>query len=233
MYTGCQPKQHFPRHQNNAILRSAKSTMCNKMTHTKIAYSKAKYLKSATNLDQLPPDEGWEIAFIGRSNSGKSSALNTITGIKGLARTSSTPGRTQMINLFAIDDHRRLVDLPGYGYAKAPRTVRERWERTTDQYLQNRRCLRGLVLIMDIRHPLKDMDQQLIAWATSCGVSIHILLSKADKLTFSALRKTVKEVSEKLELYGDAISVQAFSSMERTGLDEAKEHLDVWFSEDE
>lgn len=198
----------------------------------KIVYSKAKYLTSAADLQQLPPDEGWEVAFIGRSNSGKSSALNTITGIKGLARTSSTPGRTQMINLFSLDNHRRFVDLPGYGYAKAPRPVRERWERTTDQYLQTRRCLRGLVLIMDIRHPLKEMDQQLIAWATSCGVPLHILLTKVDKLNFSETKKTVKEVNEKLEPYGDAISLQTFSSMERTGLEEVQQHLDRWFLED-
>src|SRR3990167_4585207 len=117
-------------------------------------YQQAKYLTSAPELDQLPPDKGSEVAFIGRSNAGKSSALNVITGIKGLARISKTPGRTTMINFFALNDHYRLVDLPGYGYAKAPRTVQARWEKAVDEYLKKRDCLKGLVIIMDIRHPL-------------------------------------------------------------------------------
>ena len=194
-------------------------------------YQKAKYLNSAAELKQLPADEGWEVAFIGRSNAGKSSALNTITGIKGLARISKTPGRTQMINLFSLDSKRRLVDLPGYGYAKVPRMIQQRWEQNTNHYLETRQCLKGLVLVMDIRHPLKETDRQIIAWTASCGVPLHIPLTKADKLNSSAARKTLKEVKEALNSYGeDVITIQLFSSLARTGLDEAKRCLDEWFT---
>lgn len=193
------------------------------------AYQQAKYLTSAAEYGQLPADDGVEIAFIGRSNAGKSSALNIITGIKGLARISKTPGRTTMINFFALNDRYRLVDLPGYGYAKAPRTVQERWENTVDLYLQKRRCLKGLVLIMDIRHPLKEMDEAMIEWAVKCKVPTHILLSKADKLTPSAAKKTLNGVENELSHYGDKISLQLFSSLDRTGLDEVKVVLDQWF----
>lgn len=192
-------------------------------------YHKARYLTSAADLKQLPIDKGWEVAFIGRSNAGKSSAINTITGIKGLARTSNTPGRTQMINFFALDDERRIVDLPGYGYAKVPRTVKARWERTTSEYLQTRECLRGLVLVMDIRHPLKEMDQQLIDWTVNCDIRLHILLTKADKISTSESRKVLKEVEEQLASYGEQVSVQLFSSLEKTGLDDALDTLDQWF----
>ncbi len=179
----------------------------------------------------MPKDDGIEVAFIGRSNAGKSSALNTITGIKSLARTSQTPGRTQMINLFALDSERRLIDLPGYGYAKAPRVLRDRWAENTNKYLKNRRCLKGLVLVMDIRHPLKDADQRLIAWTVSCDLPIHVLLTKADKLKTGARNRTLREVGEFLEQYGDIVSVQVFSSQDSYGLDEAQEKLDEWFSD--
>lgn len=194
-------------------------------------YQQAKYLTSAAEYSQLPPDEGTEVAFIGRSNAGKSSALNLITGIKGLARISKTPGRTTMINFFALNDDFRLVDLPGYGYAKAPRTVQERWENTVDKYLQKRRCLKGLIIIMDIRHPLKEMDQAMIEWAVKCEVPTHILLTKVDKLTQSAAKKTLKEVEDALSQYGNKISLQLFSSLDRTGLDEVKIVLNNWFLE--
>src|SRR3990167_9096610 len=131
-------------------------------------YQQAKYLTSAPELDQLPPDKGSEVAFIGRSNAGKSSALNIITGIKGLARISKMPGRTQMINFFALNERLRLVDLPGYGYAKVPRMIKERWEQTVDSYLKERRCLKGLVVIMDVRYPLKELDEDIITWAVKC-----------------------------------------------------------------
>ena len=197
------------------------------------AYQQAKYLTSVAELGQLPSDEGCEIAFVGRSNAGKSSALNLITGIKGLARTSKTPGRTQMINFFALDDkHRsRLVDLPGYGYAKVPRTVAARWGETVDEYLRTRQSLKGLVLIMDIRHPLKDMDNDMLKWVVKCKVPTHILLTKADKLKPQAARKSLKEVEDALKRYGKRVTIQLFSSMDRTGLDEAKAHLDTWFCE--
>lgn len=194
------------------------------------AYQQAKYLTSAAEFSQLPPDKGFEVAFIGRSNAGKSSALNVITGIKGLARISKTPGRTTMINFFALNDQYRLVDLPGYGYAKAPRTMQERWENTVDQYLQKRHCLQGLIIIMDIRHPLKEMDEMMIEWAVKCKVPTHILLSKVDKLSQQAAKKSLQAVQDALSHYGDKISLQLFSSLDRTGLDEVKAILDAWFS---
>lgn len=200
---------------------------------TKPSYQQAKYLISAAELKQLPKDEGIEVAFIGRSNAGKSSALNTITGIKGLARTSQTPGRTQMINLFEMDDNRRLVDLPGYGYAKAPRVLREKWINNTNEYLKVRECLKGLVVLMDIRHPLKDSDQQLITWAVDCELPLHVLLTKSDKLKSGARARTLREVKAYLEQFGDLVTVQLFSSLDRDGLDEAQEKLDEWFSESE
>ncbi len=192
-------------------------------------YQQTKYLISAAELNQLPFDSGYEIAFIGRSNAGKSSALNTITNIKGLARVSKTPGRTQTINMFALDSERRLVDLPGYGYAKVPLNIKERWQRTIDGYLQTRECLKGLVLIMDIRHPLKEIDRDVIAWTLGCEIPIHILLTKADKLKPAPARKVLKEVQAELDLYGDLISLQLFSSLDHTGLEEAQAQLSKWF----
>ncbi len=196
----------------------------------KANYSNATFLISAAKLEQLPADHGLEIAFIGRSNAGKSSALNTITGIKSLAHTSKTPGRTQTINVYQLDSHRRFIDLPGYGYAKVPLTVKARWQETINGYLQMRQSLKGLVIIMDIRHPLKDSDQKIIHWAVECKVPLHVLLSKADKLNHGAAILTLKQVQETLEAIDPSISVQLFSSMDRTGLDEAKKLLDSWFS---
>ena len=192
-------------------------------------YQNATYLKSAAELDQLPSDDGVEVAFIGRSNAGKSSALNAVTGLKGLARTSNTPGRTQMINLFQLDKCRRLVDLPGYGYAKVPRVVQERWSQNINLYLQQRQCLHGLVLVMDIRHPLKELDQKLIEWTVDCGVPLHILLTKADKLKSAAARRTLKEVSDVIAEVSDDVTVQIFSSIDKVGIDEAKLCLNQWF----
>lgn len=197
------------------------------MTH--IHFQNATYLTSGTNMKQLPPDTGAEVAFIGRSNAGKSSALNTLTNQKGLARTSSSPGRTQMINFFALGDSAwRLVDLPGYGFAKVPKLVKERWQKTTGEYLETRESLVGLVLVMDVRHPLKEMDQEMIAWTVSAGVPLHILLTKADKLKSGAQKSTLITVKNSLAMYGDAVSVQLFSSMKRQGIDQACEKLTHW-----
>lgn len=193
-------------------------------------YNKAAFLLSAAELEQLPADRGKEVAFIGRSNAGKSSAINTITGIKGLARTSKTPGRTQFINLFAIDERNRLVDLPGYGYAKAPASVSQSWIKKVDQYLKTRRCLRGLILIVDIRHPLKEQDQRVIEWAVKCKLPIHILLTKADKLKQNPALGTLQQVKKAISQYGDLVTVQLFSSHDKTGLEEAYQKLDSWFT---
>ena len=194
-----------------------------------LPFSQTTYLKSAAQLKQLPSDQGKEVAFIGRSNAGKSSALNVLTGIKGLARTSKTPGRTQMINFFSLDEGCRLVDLPGYGYAKAPLSVKERWMENVDAYLRVRESLQGLVVVMDIRHPLKPLDQEVIAWAMNCSVPTHILLTKADKLKPAAARKVAREVSEALACYGGSLSVQVYSSIDKVGVDELKQVLVHWF----
>lgn len=193
-------------------------------------YSKATFTISVASLNQLPPDEGAEVAFIGRSNAGKSSALNTITAIKGLARTSKTPGRTQLINFFRLDDDHRLVDLPGYGYAKVPLATKERWQEVVNRYLQERRSLRGLIVVMDIRHPLKESDQQLVRWAVQCEIPLHILLTKADKLTRGPAAETLRAVKEALVQFSDLISVQLFSSLDRMGLEQARSKLDEWLS---
>ena len=142
-----------------------------------INFQKARFLTSASNLSQCPEDQGYEVAFAGRSNAGKSSALNTLTGSKKLARTSKTPGRTQLINFFSITNQQRLVDLPGYGYAKVPEEIKKQWQYHLDEYLSKRQCLMGVVLLMDIRHPLKEFDLMVMQWANSCEMPIHILLS--------------------------------------------------------
>jgi GTP-binding protein len=196
----------------------------------KLNYNNAAFLLSAANIDQLPFDKGYEVAFIGRSNAGKSSAINTITNIKGLARTSKTPGRTQTINLFRLDDERRIVDLPGYGYAKIPLAVKQRWHQLINHYLESRQCLRGLVVVMDIRHPLKESDQQLIQWAAKCQVPLHVLLTKSDKLGYGAAITTLRNVEEVLSPYQELVTVQLFSSLDRAGLERATDKLNVWFS---
>ncbi len=192
-------------------------------------YSKAIFLKSAAQVSQLPPDTGYEVAFAGRSNAGKSSALNCLTRIKSLARTSKTPGRTQLINLFTLDDERRLVDLPGYGYAKVALRVKEDWQKHLAHYLDVRKSLRGLVLLMDIRHPLKELDQMMLEWAIERSLPVHILLTKADKLSRSEVKSTVLKVRKHYELVGHLITVQSFSSLKKEGVDELINQLNQWY----
>jgi GTP-binding protein len=193
-------------------------------------YQQATFVLSAAKLNQLPSDEGYEVAFAGRSNAGKSSALNVITRNHGLAKTSKTPGRTRLINVFSLDDQRRLIDLPGYGYAKVSQEIRDRWQATLAQYLETRKCLSGLILLMDIRHPLKPLDQSMLSWAVERGLPVHILLTKSDKLSRSAgmlvLNKLVKDLS-----FGglqNIISAQLFSSLSKTGVEEVNAVLDGW-----
>src|SRR3989338_4632580 len=190
-----------------------------------IHYNAATFLLGAPTMKELPPDKGIEIAFIGRSNAGKSSAINTITGIKGLARSSKNQGRTQMLNLFKLDDNTRLVDLPGYGYAKVPLNLQEQWQEEVNAYLKKRRCLKALILIMDIRHPLKESDQKLIEWAVACQLPLHILLTKCDKLSRSEAKNTLQSVQQSLNHYGDQVTMQLFSSHERIGVEEAHHYL--------
>lgn len=189
----------------------------------------ARFLQSAAKLEQLPADNGTEIAFAGRSNAGKSTAINAITGIKGLAKTSKTPGRTQLINLFTIDEQHRLVDLPGYGYAAVPQETKERWQRTLNQYLQERQCLRGLILLMDIRHPLRDFDLNMIHWAHQSQLQMYILLTKADKLSRGAAMTTLKNVQKKLAAEGYKHNCQLFSVNTNIGIDTARKKIVEWF----
>lgn len=192
-------------------------------------YTRAEFVKSAAKVEQLPADEGFEVAFAGRSNAGKSSALNCLTGIRQLARTSKTPGRTQLINLFAIDPARRLVDLPGYGYAKVALQVKHDWQKNLAHYLEVRQCLRGLVLLMDCRHPLKDLDQMMVDWALDKEIPVHILLTKADKISRSEAKNIVLKVRNHYQLHEDLVSVQAFSSLKKQGVDELIAKLNVWY----
>lgn len=190
---------------------------------------KAQFLISATRLDQCPADEGLEVAFVGRSNSGKSSAINCLTKAN-LARTSKTPGRTQLLNFFSLDEHRRLVDLPGYGYAKVPMPLKQHWQKHLDAYLSNRKSLAGIILLMDIRHPLTPFDQMMLDWAQASHMPVHILLTKADKLTYGAgrteLLKTQKELNEH---WRETASIQLFSATKRLGLEDAYSVLAHWF----
>ena len=193
-------------------------------------YSQATFLKSAAKVEQLPADTGFEVAFAGRSNAGKSSALNCLTGIRQLARISKTPGRTQLINLFTVgDETRRLVDLPGYGYAKVPMQVKLDWQKNLAHYLDVRKSLRGLVLLMDIRHPLKELDQMMVNWALDRELPVHILLTKADKLSRGQAQSTVLLVRKHYELMPDLLTVQSFSSLKRQGVDELIDVMNGWF----
>jgi GTP-binding protein len=187
-------------------------------------YSSAEFIKSANKRDQFVPDEGVEVAFAGRSNAGKSSALNALTGRKSLARTSKTPGRTQLVNFFSLDEKRRLVDLPGYGYAKVPEAMRRHWRTLMEAYFTGRQSLAGLVLVMDCRHPMTEFDQQMLAWTRSTGCPVHVLLTKADKLSRGAAASTLLQVRK--ELAGLA-TVQLFSATKKTGVDEARERLEI------
>ena len=195
-------------------------------------YRQASFHISVASLSQLPPDRGREVAFAGRSNAGKSSALNTITDQRSLARTSKTPGRTQQINYFVVQDNCYLVDLPGYGYAKVPPSVSRRWQQAIGQYLHSRQSLRGLILVMDCRHPLKEFDCQLLDWCFEARLPTHVLLSKADKLSRGAAAAVLQQIRRDLaQAYPEDCrpTVQLFSSLKKTGLKEVYAQLDDWF----
>ena len=193
---------------------------------TSSRYHRCRFLTSAAALRDAPPDDGAEVAFAGRSNAGKSSALNTIVGQKGLARTSKTPGRTQLLNFFEVAANRRLVDLPGYGYAKVSAGQRGAWHRLVEGYLAERRCLTGIFLTMDIRHPLTEFDRLMIDWCRELELRAHILLTKADKLGRGAAKTTLLQVERELREVGHTTTLQVFSSLDRTGLDGAHASLD-------
>lgn len=189
-------------------------------------YQKAYFLLSVADIKQLPPDQGIEVAIVGRSNAGKSSILNRITQNKNLARVSKTPGRTQHINIFVLDETRRLVDLPGYGYAKVPLAAKRKWQKNVDTYLSTRQSLKKLIVVMDIRHPLTDLDQQLLAYCDHQALPVHILLNKTDKLSKSQVTKTLKEVKAALTQYRNSVTLQGFSASKGTGIKELRLLLD-------
>ncbi len=196
----------------------------------KINYHKAQFLLSVADLKQLPPDEGAEVAIVGRSNAGKSSVLNQLTHNKTLSRVSKTPGRTEHINLFTLTTKHRMADLPGFGYAKVPNLTQEKWRTLVGRYLETRECLRGVILVMDIRHPLKDTDQQFLAFANECHFPVHILLNKSDKLSFQQIKKTLHQVEKIILPSEDFISLQIFSAKSGVGVKELGSKLDEWFA---
>jgi GTP-binding protein len=200
-----------------------------------IKFQSAEFITSAPSLKQCPDDVGCEVAFAGRSNAGKSSAINTLTRNKNLARTSKTPGRTQMINFFQLGEDQRLVDLPGYGYAKVPVAMKAQWDRHMAEYLQARKSLGGLILLMDIRHPLQDYDRQMLNWAAQAGLPVHILLTKSDKLKRGPAQSTLLKVEGFLREMDPGITlltVQTFSSLKKLGLPELEAQLNHWLSAD-
>ncbi|MBL4607541.1 MAG: YihA family ribosome biogenesis GTP-binding protein [Pseudomonadales bacterium] len=188
----------------------------------------AEYLTSAAEFSQCPEDAGLEVAFAGRSNAGKSSALNTLTEQGKLAKTSKTPGRTQLINFFQMDEQRRLVDLPGYGFAKVPEAVKLRWQRALQAYLEERRSLKGLIVLVDVRHPLKEFDLQMIEWSIDHSLPCHILLTKADKLKRGPAKSRLLDVRRQFESEPELVSAQLFSSLKKQGIEEAYTVLGQW-----
>ena len=194
-------------------------------------YRQAEFLTSAAKVHQCPPDEGWEVAFAGRSNAGKSSAINSLTNNKKLARTSKTPGRTQLINFFELSETQRLVDLPGYGFAKVPVAVKKEWTKQLENYLAKRQSLRGMVLMMDVRHPLQPFDEQMLNWALAAHMPVHILLTKADKLKKGPANNSLLSVRKTLKEHQDLVSVQLFSALKHTGHEQLIQVLNGWLTD--
>ncbi|PHM48739.1 ribosome biogenesis GTP-binding protein YihA/YsxC [Xenorhabdus miraniensis] len=201
------------------------------MTIKSYNYQMTHFVTSAPDIRHLPQDVGIEVAFAGRSNAGKSSALNALTRQKSLARTSKTPGRTQLINLFEVEDGVRLVDLPGYGYAEVPEEMKRKWQKALGEYLQKRECLLGLVVLMDIRHPLKDLDMQMIEWAVVMQVPVMVLLTKADKLASGARKSQLAKVRQELTSLDGDVQVEYFSALKKFGIDKLEQQLDLWFNQ--
>ncbi len=199
---------------------------------TQINFKSAKYLISAPSLQQCPPDRGAEVAFAGRSNAGKSSAINSLTRNNKLARISKTPGCTQQLNFFQLLNSAdlRLVDLPGYGYAKVPKAMQQQWEQNLSQYLNERQSLRGIILVTDIRHPIQEFDDMMINWAVQSEMPMHVLLNKSDKLSRSAAQDSLLKYSRDLKDAGfeNLVSVHYFSSVSGEGVDQLAQQLQTW-----
>ena len=192
------------------------------------SYRKAKFLLSCPSLKGCPDDNGYEVIFAGRSNAGKSSAINTLTEQKKLAKVSRTPGRTQHLVFFELDEQRRLVDLPGYGYAKVPEAVKQKWNQNMSEYFDNRNCLKGAILVMDCRHPLKPFDEMMLQWCINNDVDTNILLTKSDKLKKGAASSTKLAVKNAVKDIPN-INVQLFSSLKKEGVSELCQYLDKIF----
>ena len=198
-----------------------------------IPYRQAAYLVSAPKLELCPADSVAEVAFIGRSNAGKSSAINALTDQNKLARTSKTPGRTQLLNYFTLVPGRYLVDVPGFGYAKVSSSQKQQWQKQLVRYLEEREPLKGLVMLMDIRHPFMESDTMMISWCVKAGIPLRILLTKADKLAYGASKSTLLLVRKELKDQAALVSVQLFSSVNGQGVDELKSCLNGWLGESE
>ena len=192
-------------------------------------FNQTQFLTSASDLSECPADSEAEVAFAGRSNAGKSSAINCICSQSGLARTSKTPGRTQLINFFAIEPTTYLVDLPGYGFAKVPLEVKNKWQKELEKYLSLRKPLVGLILLTDIRHPLKDHDLVMIDWAVKSSLPLHLLLTKSDKLTRGAAQNALLKVRAQTETFPN-VTVQLFSSFKTIGVAEARDVITRWMT---
>ncbi len=199
-----------------------------------INYHKARFLTSAPSIAECPGESGAEIAFAGRSNAGKSSAINALTRNKKLARTSKTPGRTQLINFFALgdDEDLRLVDLPGYGYAKVPQEIKRKWQKHLSEYLYQRESLKGLILLMDIRHPMQEFDTMMINWAVDAEMPVHALLTKSDKLKRGAAKSTLLQFEKHIREANihDLVTSQLFSALKGEGIEDLSAVLTQWLS---
>ncbi|WP_166266579.1 ribosome biogenesis GTP-binding protein YihA/YsxC [Marinobacter caseinilyticus] len=194
-----------------------------------ISFNSARFLVSASRLEECPEDTGAEVAFAGRSNAGKSSAINSITAHGKLARTSKTPGRTRLINFFSLNrEFCRLVDLPGYGYAKVSRDMKDDWQKHLDNYLSQRTSLQGLVLVMDIRHPLTDFDQMMVEWCQHNQLSLMILATKSDKLKFGQAKTALLGIAKRLESFSCVEHLIMFSATSKKGVDESRQALAQW-----
>lgn len=193
-----------------------------------INFRNAKFVTAFSASSKPPEDKFIEVAFAGRSNAGKSSSLNALTGQKKLARTSSKPGRTQQINFFGLDDKRFLVDLPGYGYAAVSKSLKQEWQGLMEGFLRSRQSLRGVVIIMDIRHPLKDSDKQMIEWCDERALPMHLVLTKADKIKKNKVNQTLFAVQKEVKIFDTSITVQVFSSETKLGMPELKAKLSDW-----
>ena len=196
-------------------------------------YQQAHFIQSATTQSTLPAELGFEVAFAGRSNAGKSSSLNRLCQQKALARVSKTPGRTQLINFFAIPQGRYLVDLPGYGYAKVPEKVKKQWQAFIESYLSTLFTLRGLVLIMDIRRPMQDYDKVMLSWAQSRNLAVHILLNKSDKFKRGKATASLLKARKELKQYTNPVSIQMFSAFKGDGVEVLRNKLDDWLYPEE